>query len=121
MKLNTSINGKHIVTPEASSAGHLGAHINLENREDGETPKMDISFLGNDTTDSEEAKYLKWQGKSLAAGDLDTVKVMPATPSDSPAEVISSLRNGKVISVTNNQVEKLLMVAMNYSANCFNN
>lgn len=97
MKLNTSINGRHLLTPRAPSTGHLGAY--LESREDGEAPKMDISFPGNDTTDSEETKYLKWQGKALAEGDLVTVEVMPDMRSDSPAEVKSSLRNSRAIAL----------------------
>ena len=115
MKIRITINNKYLATTEVVGKGHLGAHINLDDKEGTDNPEMDISLGGYDTNDKKETKYLKWHGSELQAGDNITIEIMPEAQSDAPSEVRSSLTDKKTISTSEEQAEKILKAA--YSCN----
>lgn len=93
------------------SVGYLGVHINLEKPGPESAAKMSVGIRGYDTADPEETQYLRWEGKSLAQGDLLAVEVSPDVQSDPPSEIKSSLKNAKCFSVDDAQAERILKAA----------
>lgn len=108
MKIRITINGKHLATSEVLGKGHLGAHINLNDKTGTGRPKMDISIGGYDTNDPEETKYLKWPGAALDVGSNVKIEIMPDVPADTPSNIKSSLKDKKVITTTGEQADRIL-------------
>ena len=115
LRIRVSINGKHLTTGEVCGKGHLGAHINLDDKKGSGSPKMDVFVSGYDTNNPEETKYLKWLPSALKGGDHIAIELMPEAPPDEPIEVTSSLKDQKSISTSDEQADRILNVA--YSCN----
>jgi hypothetical protein len=111
MKIKITVNGKHLATGEVRDKGHLGAHINLDDKTGSGNPAMDIAISGYDTSNPEETKYLKWATAALQSGDHIAIEMRPDTPADEPIEIISSLKDKKSISTTEEQAERILKAA----------
>lgn len=108
MKIKISKNGKHLSTGEVIGKGHLGTHINLDDKSGSGAPKMDIFLSGYDTSDPKETKYLKWCNSSLEKGDKVEVEIMPDAQADEPFEIKSSLKDKKVITTSEKQADRIL-------------
>lgn len=115
MKIRISIDGQQFSTGEINGKGHLGAHINLDDKTGSGHPKMEIFLSGYDTNNPEETKYLKWRNSGLESGDIIEIEIMPDVPADDPSEIKSSLRDKKTINTTEEQAEQILKTA--YSCN----
>ena len=111
MKIRITINGKHLSTPEVIGRGFLGAHINLDDKQGTDEPEVKIHFNGYDTNDSEETKYLKWEGATLKEGDLVQIEIMPNVEADEPTEIKSSLKDKSIFGIEQNQAEEILEIA----------
>ncbi len=113
--MRITINGRYHITGDVHGKGHLGAHINLDDKGGSGSPTMNIALSGYDTNNPEETKYLKWLPSVLKRGDHIAIDLMPEGPADEPVEIKSSLKDKKSISTTEEQAERILKVA--YSCN----
>jgi len=69
MRIKVSINGAKQAIAQLTGKGHLGTHINLDDKKGTGIPKMDMLTSGWDTNDSTVTKYLDWPRKELSIGD----------------------------------------------------
>lgn len=61
MKVKVSINEIKEIVAEVSGKGHLGTHVNLDDKKGTGSPIMDVFTSGYDTNNDKVTNYLKWQ------------------------------------------------------------
>jgi hypothetical protein len=113
MKIRVTVNENYFVTSEVIGKGHLGAHINLDDKSGSGQPKAYIHVGGYETNDPEETRYFEWPSMVLDEGATLKIEIMPNAQADYPSKTRSSLKDKTVITATAEQAERILKVAYN--------
>lgn len=118
MKIQIAINGTKLATAQISGKGHLGAHVNLDDKKGTGTPKMDVITSGWDTNDFKVTKYADWPSKDLSVGDEVLIRILPddSTTADAPKQWTLSNDENRTMIESAEIADRILKVA--YRHNC---
>ena len=117
MKIRISINGtKHLIA-QVTGKGHLGTHINLDDKKGTGIPQVDIITSGWDTNESTVTKYSDWPRKELFVGDQMLINILSddSNQRDEPERWSLSSDEGRTMIESPEIADHILNIAYNYN------